>query len=140
MQKSTIIILSLVLFACDNSESQQKIERVRNNQAVKDTAEVDIIEGYQPSQPIDFSHSIRAGENGIDCRYCHKSPRSNEKITPSHSICLECHKVNTGDLSSGAERDLIKQISDSIKIKQNGIVWKKVHSLPDSVYFSNQFK
>jgi len=123
LEKLTIIILSLILFACDNSENQQKTERFDKNQTVKDTADTDIIKGYQPSQPIDFSHSVHAGENGIDCRYCHK-PSNSKENTLSHSICLDCHDVNTGDLSSGTERDLINQISDSI-------VWRKVRTLPD---------
>ena len=27
--------------------------------------------GYQPVQPIPFSHEIHATELGMDCRYCH---------------------------------------------------------------------
>src|SRR6056297_910362 len=27
--------------------------------------------GYQPTQPVPFSHLIHSGELGIDCRYCH---------------------------------------------------------------------
>jgi cytochrome c2 len=27
--------------------------------------------GYHPSQPINFSHKIHAGDNGIQCQYCH---------------------------------------------------------------------
>ncbi|MFM7643775.1 MAG: c-type cytochrome, partial [Sphingomonadales bacterium] len=32
---------------------------------------INIMEGYQPSQPIAFPHSQHAGINGIDCKYCH---------------------------------------------------------------------
>jgi hypothetical protein len=27
--------------------------------------------GYQPVQPIAFSHAIHADQLGMDCRYCH---------------------------------------------------------------------
>ena len=27
--------------------------------------------GYQPSQPIPFSHKIHVDQLGLDCRYCH---------------------------------------------------------------------
>ena len=27
--------------------------------------------GYQPVQPVPFSHKIHAGQLGVDCRYCH---------------------------------------------------------------------
>ena len=27
--------------------------------------------GYQPEQPVPYSHALHAGELGIDCRYCH---------------------------------------------------------------------
>jgi hypothetical protein len=29
--------------------------------------------GYQPKQPVPFSHALHAGELGMDCRYCHTS-------------------------------------------------------------------
>ncbi|MCB1197927.1 MAG: cytochrome c3 family protein, partial [Deltaproteobacteria bacterium] len=27
--------------------------------------------GYRPTQPIEYSHKLHAGDLGIDCRYCH---------------------------------------------------------------------
>ncbi|MBL7826519.1 MAG: c-type cytochrome, partial [Saprospiraceae bacterium] len=32
-------------------------------------------QGYQPDQPINFSHKIHAGDNKIDCQYCHDTAR-----------------------------------------------------------------
>ncbi len=29
--------------------------------------------GYQPEQPVPFSHKLHAGDLGMDCRYCHSS-------------------------------------------------------------------
>ncbi|NBW30979.1 MAG: hypothetical protein EBR35_06970, partial [Flavobacteriales bacterium] len=31
---------------------------------------INVVENYQPSQPIAFPHSVHAGLNGIDCKYC----------------------------------------------------------------------
>ena len=27
--------------------------------------------GYQPEQPVPFSHALHSGQLAIDCRYCH---------------------------------------------------------------------
>src|SRR5688572_2830319 len=29
--------------------------------------------GYQPEQPVPFSHAIHAGQLKMDCRYCHNT-------------------------------------------------------------------
>ena len=29
--------------------------------------------GYQPMQPVAFSHAIHADQLGMDCRYCHNA-------------------------------------------------------------------
>ena len=29
--------------------------------------------GYQPLQPVPFSHAIHARQLGMDCRYCHNT-------------------------------------------------------------------
>src|SRR2546422_11673915 len=29
--------------------------------------------GYQPIQPVSFSHATHAGQLGVDCRYCHNA-------------------------------------------------------------------
>lgn len=127
MKKIIILLLPLILFACNNSESHQKIELIDKKQSVKDTAE---IEGYQPEQAVNFSHSIHNEDVGIDCKYCHKQSSSEENMTPSHSLCLICHTVEMGDLNSDNERDLINQISDSIEAQDNAIAWRRVTTLP----------
>src|SRR5690606_15714975 len=38
--------------------------------------QVGVDQGYEPIQPIHFSHKIHAGDNGIDCKYCHSSART----------------------------------------------------------------
>ncbi|MGL4596945.1 MAG: c-type cytochrome [Bacteroidia bacterium] len=35
--------------------------------------------GYKPEQPINFSHKIHAGDNGIDCQYCHSTAEKSKQ-------------------------------------------------------------
>ena len=51
-------------------------------------------EGYQPDQPIRFSHATHAGVNKIDCQYCHDSARrSKNSGIPSTNTCMNCHSA-----------------------------------------------
>ena len=55
--------------------------------------QVGVDKGYEPIQPIHFSHKIHAGENGVDCKYCHSSARvSKTSGIPSLNVCMNCHK------------------------------------------------
>ena len=55
---------------------------------------IGVVEGYQPNQPIEFSHKIHAGDNGIDCNYCHSSARSSKTAgVPSVNVCMNCHTI-----------------------------------------------
>ena len=103
--------------------------------------------GYQPTQPIAFSHKIHAGDNGIDCNYCHSSARSS-KIAgiPSVNVCMNCHAdITSGAVTGTAE---IQKIYDAIGYNpdskdyiegyvQKPIEWIKVHNLPDLAYFNH---
>lgn len=108
---------------------------------------INVVENYQPSQPIAFPHDRHAGENGIDCKYCHNSvTKSKSASLPSVNVCMNCHKQIDGagkpfegeikkiyaaagwDLSSGAGK---------YTGKTKPIVWNKVHVLPDHVYFNH---
>lgn len=51
-------------------------------------------QGYQPEQPINFSHKIHAGDQKIDCQYCHDGARrSKHSVIPAASTCMNCHKA-----------------------------------------------
>ncbi len=51
-------------------------------------------QGYEPDQPINFSHAIHAGENGIDCQYCHDGARrSKHAVIPATNTCMNCHSA-----------------------------------------------
>ncbi len=51
-------------------------------------------QGYQPEQPIAFSHALHAGVNKIDCQYCHDSARRSKHASiPGANTCMNCHTV-----------------------------------------------
>lgn len=51
-------------------------------------------QGYQPDQPIKFSHALHAGQQGIDCNYCHDGARrSKHSVIPAANTCMNCHKA-----------------------------------------------
>lgn len=108
--------------------------------------EVGVYDGYQPEQPIAFSHKIHAGEDKIDCNYCHSSARHSKHAgIPSANVCMNCHKaIQEGP--SGTEE--IQKIYDAVGFdpekgeyiagyEQKPIKWVKVHNLPDHVYFNH---
>ncbi len=101
--------------------------------------------GYAPVQPIWFSHKVHAGQNGIDCEYCHVDVRTSRHAgIPSLNVCMNCHnQVKKGSVSGEKE---IAKIYDYIgynpKTMQydkpaKPIQWIKVHNLPDHVYFNH---
>lgn len=119
--------------------------------------QIGVDQGYEPVQPIHFSHKIHAGDNGIDCKYCHSSARvSKTSGIPSLNVCMNCHKnvtEFTGDKDSvyvdhskefySAE---IKKLYDAVgwdpatqkySGKQKPVKWVRVHNLPDFVYFNH---
>lgn len=88
-------------------------------------------QGYEPDQPINFSHKIHAGENEIQCLYCHfGAEKSRHAGIPPANVCLNCHqKIKT-------DSPEIKKITTAIK-ENKPIQWVKVHNLPDFVYFNH---
>ena len=48
--------------------------------------------GYEPNQPIPYSHKLHAGDLGLDCRYCHVNVERAEFATvPPTQVCMNCH-------------------------------------------------
>ncbi len=105
---------------------------------------INIMENYQPSQPIEFPHDIHAGTNGIDCKYCHNSvDKSRTAGLPTVNVCMNCHKQITGAGAQVAKIEKIYEAAgwDPVALKFTNetkeIVWNKVHVLPDHVYFNH---
>ena len=100
-------------------------------EGVQSVMAVGLTQGYQPTQPIAFSHKIHAGENKINCAYCHTSVYKGKSANiPSANICMNCHsQIKT-------ESPEIKKIYRAIERKQP-IQWVRVHNLPDLAYFNH---
>ena len=55
--------------------------------------QIGVDQNYAPIQPIHYSHKIHAGDNGIDCKYCHSAARTSKNAgIPSLNVCMNCHK------------------------------------------------
>ena len=118
--------------------------------------QIGVHQGYKPEQPIKFSHKIHAGEDKIDCNYCHSSARhSKSSGIPSLNLCMNCHKYIDGSdgktfMYNGEQYSMVEEIQkiydhlDYDKETQvygdnpTPVKWTKVHNLPDHVYFSHQ--
>lgn len=49
--------------------------------------------GYEPEQPIAYSHRLHAGELQIDCQYCHAgADESRHAGIPPAGTCMSCHR------------------------------------------------
>jgi hypothetical protein len=91
--------------------------------------------GYEPDQPILFSHKVHAGDNKIDCKYCHTSvTESKHAGIPSMQVCMNCHNVVREGRHSGTE-----EIAKIYKAIESGkpVEWIRVHNLPDHTYFNH---
>ena len=118
--------------------------------------DIGIDQDYQPIQPIAFSHKIHAGDNKIDCQYCHSSAKNSKTSgIPSVNVCMNCHKSiseYTGPVESEKEKEFydaeIGKIYDAIgwdaeklaykeNYQQKPIKWVRVHNLPDFVYYNH---
>lgn len=87
--------------------------------------------GYQPTQPVPFSHAIHAGELGIDCRYCHNTvERAGHAAIPATATCMNCH----GMIHTESEK--LEVVRDSYESGES-IPWVRVHDLPDYAYFNH---
>lgn len=88
--------------------------------------------GYEPEQPIAFSHRLHAGNMQIDCQYCHTSvEKSRHASIPAANICMNCHSV--------ARKDKPEIVKLTKYYEQNKpIPWKRIHKVPHYAYFSHQ--
>lgn len=91
--------------------------------------------GYQPTQPIHYSHKLHAGELGLDCRYCHNNvERTFSAGVPPTQTCMNCHKQVKKDSPRLAA--LRESWGDGTAAGDGGpIPWKRIHKVADYVYF-----
>lgn len=121
--------------------------------------------GYEPAQPIAFSHRLHAGEMQISCLYCHSgAEKSRHAGIPAASVCMNCHRFVTASLGAIREEDdlakkekrpprrtvspEIQKIYDALALNEKmqrdstqnpqPIVWTRVYNDPDFVYFDHR--
>jgi cytochrome c2 len=92
---------------------------------------VGVHQGYKPRQPIAFSHKIHAGDNQINCNYCHTTVyKSKSASIPSVNICMNCHS------QIKKESPEIQKIYRAVE-RNEPIEWVRIHNLPDLAYFNH---
>jgi hypothetical protein len=121
--------------------------------------------GYEPAQPIEYSHALHAGELKIACMYCHSgAERSRYAGIPAASVCMNCHRyvparfahVEAERLAAEQEKRPAKRVEspelrklfdamafDEKMAPRRGqsptpISWVRVHTLPDFVRFDHR--
>ncbi|MCX6898135.1 MAG: cytochrome c3 family protein [Verrucomicrobia bacterium] len=87
--------------------------------------------GYQPIQPVPYSHATHVGQLGLDCRYCHTGVESSWYANiPSPSVCMNCHsQVLPNDPHLAPIRDSVKTGAP--------VPWVQIHRTSDFVYFNH---
>ncbi|WP_109435623.1 cytochrome c3 family protein [Aquimarina sp. AU119] len=117
--------------------------------------QVGVDQGYAPIQPIHYSHKIHAGDNQIECKYCHSSARvSKTSGIPSLNVCMNCHKSISEVADATATPDHSKEFYDgeiqklydavgwdasaqAYTGKTKPVKWVRIHNLPDFAYFNH---
>jgi len=87
--------------------------------------------GYQPIQPVAFSHAIHVDQVGMDCRYCHNAvEKSWFSNIPTAAVCMNCHGQV---LKESPKLELVRESAATGR----PIPWVQVHKVPDYVYFNH---
>jgi hypothetical protein len=122
-------------------------------------------QGFEPQQPIAFSHRLHAGELQIACVYCHSgAERSRSAGIPAASTCMNCHRFVTAPRSAvRAEEKLaekekrkprrvispeLAKLYDALALgpdmqrdprkQPHLIAWARIHRVPDFVAFDHR--
>ncbi|GHN03184.1 cytochrome c [Cytophagales bacterium WSM2-2] len=102
---------------------------------------IGVQQGYQPKQPIAFSHKLHAGAYEINCVYCHTGAAKGKQANiPSPNICMNCHSQIKQE--SPEIQKIYAAIGYDVKTasytgKQKPIEWVRIHNLPDLAYFNH---
>ena len=85
--------------------------------------------GYQPTQPVPYSHALHAGQLGMDCRYCHNhAEESTYANIPPTQTCMNCHaQIKTESLA-------LLPVRESWATGEP-IEWVQVNHLADYAHF-----
>jgi hypothetical protein len=121
--------------------------------------------GYEPEQPIAFSHRLHAGEMQISCLYCHFGAETSRHAgIPPATVCMTCHRFVTASLKTALPELLearkanrvaqpvvspeLQKLYDALgldnklepdpSMKPKPIAWVKVHNLPSFACFDHR--
>ena len=114
-------------------------------------------QGYQPEQPIFYSHKVHAGVNQISCLYCHSNALDSKHATvPPLNVCMNCHAAINEYKGAKLYREDNTEVDGTTEIqklysytgydpktstyntaKAKPVEWIKIHNLPDHVFFSH---
>lgn len=82
-------------------------------------------------QPVPFDHRHHVRDDAIDCRYCHwTADRAPEAGVPPSDLCMNCHSQILND------SPILEPVRESVE-EDRPIRWRRVHRLPDFVYFDH---
>lgn len=119
--------------------------------------QIGVDQNYEPIQPIHYSHKIHAGDNKIECKYCHSSARVSKNAgIPSLNVCMNCHK-NISEFQGDKDSTYveyskefytaeIQKLYDAVGWDKNTmsytgkvkpVKWVRIHNLPDFAYFNH---
>src|SRR5262249_58272308 len=82
-------------------------------------------------QPVEFDHRHHVADDGIDCRYCHATVENSPWASvPPTATCMGCHDQiwNASAMLEPVRRAYFSG---------EPIRWRRVHQLPDYVYFDH---
>lgn len=121
--------------------------------------------GYEPVQPIAYSHRVHAGELAIDCQACHWGAATSRRAgVPSAEVCMGCHRHVTAAFdrvleereraaAEGREPAQVvsaelRKLYDAVGLGEDlqpdasrtprPIEWVRVHRVPDYVAFDHR--
>lgn len=87
--------------------------------------------GYQPVQPVPYSHKLHVGQMGMDCRYCHTGVEiSAVAMVPPTQTCMNCHTLIKPD--SPKLTALRASWETGMPMR-----WIRIHKVPDYAYFDH---
>lgn len=82
-------------------------------------------------QPVQFDHRHHVKDVGLDCRFCHHSVEQSATAgIPPTQVCMGCHAQIWN------KSPLLDPVRNWYFTDQP-IPWKRVHNLPDFVYFNH---
>lgn len=87
--------------------------------------------GYEPDQPVNYSHKLHAGDLQIDCKYCHIAvDKGRHASVPSVDICMNCHTIAKVDSPE------IQKLTAYYK-NNKPLPWEQIHKTPEYCYFNH---